>query len=117
MKKIAFSVFIIAVLLVGSISTVFAAPDKFVGINVVLNTSVNDAVLAELETHGKVVDVLYEIDALTMKVRESELAAVQALPFVAAANPDAERNGAPVDTVAAEDFMNGINTFLLLFQR
>jgi subtilisin family serine protease len=30
---------------------------------------------------------------------------------VAAANPDAERNGAPVDTVAATDFMDGLSTW------
>ncbi len=111
MKKIVFSVFIIAVLLVGSFTTAFAAPDKLIGINVVLNTSINDVVLTELGTHGKVIDVLYEINALTMKVRESELPAVQALPFVASANPDAERNGAPVDTVSATDFMDGLSTW------
>lgn len=30
---------------------------------------------------------------------------------MAAANPDAVRNGSPVDTVAATDFGNGINTW------
>ena len=49
-------------------------------------------------------DVVYEIKAVTMQVRAGDLATIQALPYVAAANPDAMRNGAPVDTVAATDF-------------
>ncbi|HSH10006.1 MAG TPA: S8 family serine peptidase, partial [Oceanipulchritudo sp.] len=61
--------------------------------------------------YGRVRDVIYEIDALTMQIRESDLAAVQKLPFVAAANPDAERNGGPFDTVPIEDFLVGITTW------
>lgn len=56
-------------------------------------------------------DVVYSINALTMRVRSSELGAIQALPYVAAANPDAARNGSPIDTVSATDFSNGISTW------
>jgi subtilisin family serine protease len=52
-----------------------------------------------------------EIRALTMQVRVSELAVIRALPYVAAANPDAVRHAAPIDAVSAEDFMNGMNTW------
>ena len=76
-----------------------------------LNTDVSDSILTDLGTHGKVRDVVYEIDAVTMQVRTSELAAIQQLPYVASANPDAVRNGAPVDTVSVTDFSDGLSTW------
>lgn len=88
-----------------------AGNNKTIAINVVLNTDVTNAILVELGTHGKIQDVVFEIDALTMKVRESELAAVRALPYVAAANPDATRNAAPIDTIVANNFLNGLSTW------
>ena len=103
--------FLVAVMLLISTLPVAAAATGTIGINVVLNTDITDAILADLGTHGKVRDLIYEIDALTMQVKAAELPAIQALPYVAAANPDAERNGAPVDTVAATDFLNGLNTW------
>ncbi len=111
MKKIVFSFIMIVAVLMSSASTVVAAPDQYIGVNVVLNTDINDDILTELGKHGKVQKLLVEIDALTMRVRESQLDALRALPFVAAANPDAERNGAPIDTVAASDFADGLNTW------
>lgn len=42
-----------------------------------------------------------------------DLSKIQSLPYVVAANSDAERNGAPVDTVAATDFMDGLSTWNL----
>jgi len=111
MKKILFSLFMVVALVLGSTTTAFAAPDKLIGVNVVLNTDLNDEILVELGTHGKVRDLIPAIDALTMQVRESKLDTIRALPFVAAANPDAVRNGAPVDTVAATDFMDGLSTW------
>jgi subtilisin family serine protease len=82
-----------------------------IGVNVVLNTDLNDEILVELGTHGKVRDLIPAIDALTMQVRESKLDTIRALPFVDSVNPDAVRNGAPVDTVAATDFMDGLSTW------
>ncbi len=41
----------------------------------------------------------------------SELSAIQALPYEAAANPDAGRLGPLVDTVLVEDFANGLSTW------
>jgi subtilisin family serine protease len=111
MKKILFSLFMVVALVLGSTTTAFAAPDKLIGVNVVLNTDLNDEILVELGTHGKVRDLIPAIDALTMQVRESKLDTIRALPFVAAANPDAVRNGAPVDTVVATDFMDGLSTW------
>lgn len=48
---------------------------------------------------------------VTMQARANKLAAIQALPYVAAANPDAERHGGPIDTVSATDFSDGLSTW------
>ncbi len=112
MRKIIFYTLIIVAILISNVSYAFAGPgNNQIGINVVLNTDISSTILAQLGSYGKVNDVLYEIDALTMKIAERNLATIQALPFVAAANPDAVRNGAPVDTVAATDFMDGLSTW------
>ena len=103
---------ILIVVLVFNFQTADAASSKsMIGINVLLNTDITDGILADLGVHGKVKDVLYEIDAISMQVRSGELDVIRQLPFVAAANPDAERHGAPVDTVAVTDFMDGLSTW------
>ena len=43
--------------------------------------------------------------------KRDQLPAIQALPFVAAATPDAVRNARPVDVVAATNFTNGFSTW------
>jgi hypothetical protein len=88
-----------------------AAADKLIGINVVLNTHVTSAILADLGARGKVRDVVPELDAVTMQVAESQLPVIRGLSYVAGANPDAERQGAPVDTVSATNFSNGLSTW------
>jgi len=82
-----------------------------IGINVLLNTEVTDAILADLGDYGRVRDVLYKINAVTVVAKADQLPAIQALPFVAAANPDQERQGKPVDGVAIEDFSGGLSTW------
>jgi subtilisin family serine protease len=84
-----------------------------IGINVVLNTDVTRAILADLGSHGKVRDVIYEINAVTLQAPFEELDVIRALSYVAAANPDAVRTGAPIDTVPVEDFSNGLSTWNL----
>jgi subtilisin family serine protease len=89
-----------------------AAPgSRQIGVNVLLNTDPSPAVLAQLGAHGTVREVLEEIGAVTLRTTESQLDDVRALPFVLAANPDAERKGAPIDTVSATHFANGISTW------
>jgi hypothetical protein len=39
------------------------------GVNVLLNTSITDSILKDLGSRGKVRDVVYEINALTMQIR------------------------------------------------
>ncbi len=111
MKRFLFGVLLIVALLATNMSVTTAAPEKKIGINVVLNTAVTDAILAELGQHGKVLDVVYEINALTMRVAESKLETIRSLPYVAAANPDTGRLGAPIDTVPVEDFTDGLSTW------
>jgi len=79
--------------------------------DVLLDTDVTSAILADLETHGRVRDVVAEIRAVTMQASADALPAIRALPHVAAASPDAERKGSPVDTVAFTDMANGLNTW------
>jgi subtilisin family serine protease len=88
-----------------------SAQQRHIGINVLLNTDINDQILSDLSTHGAVLNTLPAIDSVTMRVAESQLAAIKAKPYVEAANPDAERKGSPVDTVSASDLGDGINTW------
>jgi subtilisin family serine protease len=90
------------------------APDnKTIGINVLLNTDISEEVLADLSTYGKVTDVIPEINAVFMQARARDLSAIQALPYVKAANPDAVRQGRQIDTVPVEDFGDGLSTWNL----
>ena len=87
--------------------------DQNIGINVLLSGPPTDAQLAELGAFGNVTGRLIEINAVFMHARESALPSIQALSFVVAANPDADRQGSPVDVVAASNFANGINMWNL----
>lgn len=83
------------------------------GINVALKTPVTKTLLADLGKYGTVNKVLDKINAVTMKVTAGNLATIQKLAYVSAANPDAVRNGAPIDAVSATDFTDGISTWNL----
>ena len=85
--------------------------NRMIGVNVVLKQDIDRALLADIARYGKVRDVIYQIDALTLQAREADLPAIRALPYVAAANPDAVRSGSPIDTVAATDFEDGLSTW------
>ncbi len=113
MKRAAILALLLAVLTGGVFVSGAGAPDKMIGVNVMLKTDITKAVLTEIERFGKVRDQIPAIRALTMQARASELASIQALPFVASASPDAERNGSPVDTVAVTNFANGLSTWNL----
>jgi hypothetical protein len=82
-----------------------------IGINVVLKSAITDAARAQLAAYGRINDEVPEINALTMRIASGDLAAVQSLPIVAAAAPDAVRNGVPVDAVPSADFTTGISTW------
>ncbi|MGH7703690.1 MAG: S8 family peptidase, partial [Gemmatimonadales bacterium] len=82
-----------------------------IGINVLLQAPVTSEQLAELNSIGTVRDQMPEINALTMQIKSGNLAVVQALPYVVAANPDAERNAKPIDAVSLADFAGGLSTW------
>lgn len=111
MKKIIY--LLIATLLICMLSIpVFAeSGNSSIGINVLLNQDINDDILTELGTHGKVLNTMYEINALTMRIKSGDLENIKTLPYVAAANPDAERNGSPVNTVPVTNMANGLSTW------
>lgn len=95
-----------------ALSNVAVAQTKgMIGINVLLKTDVTKAILTDLGTHGTVRGVLAEIKAVTVQAKASELAAIQALPYVASANPDAERKAGPISATAVTDFSAGISTW------
>ena len=110
MKRAA-ALVVAAVLVVGGALLSGAPQDRMIGVNVVLKGGITKAALAELGRFGRIRDEIPALKAVTMQARESELAAIQALPVVAWAGPDAERKGAPVDTVEAGDFADGINSW------
>jgi len=110
MKRAA-ALVVMAMLLAGGVFVLGAPQDKMIGVNVVLKTGITKAALAELERFGRVRDEIPALKAVTMQARASELASIQALPFVASASPDAERKGSPVDTVEATNFRDGLSTW------
>jgi subtilisin family serine protease len=110
-KRVWITVLVIALVLFSSVPAAAASPKQMIGINVMLNTGITNTILTDLGKRGTVRDVVYEINALTMQIRSGDLAAIQSLPYVAAANPDAARNGAPVDTVSVTNFANGLSTW------
>jgi hypothetical protein len=61
-----------------------------IGINVLLNQPVTDSILQNLGTHGQVLDVISQINGVTLRAQSSELSTIQTLPYVAGANPDAQ---------------------------
>ncbi len=110
-KRLMITILVLVVLLFNNGSVAAAGNNQKIGINVLLNTAITDPLLTDLGKHGAVRDVVLEINAVTMQARASELSVIQALPYVLAANPDATRNGAPVDTVAVTDFTGGLSTW------
>jgi subtilisin family serine protease len=90
-----------------------APGSRMIGINVVLRHDITPAVLSDIAKYGKVRDVMRPLDALTLQAPAANLAAIRALPYVEAANPDAVRYGSPVDTVDVTDFGHGLSTWNL----
>lgn len=105
------AIFVLVLATPPSTVPVSAAQNATIGINVVLNTDVTPAVLEDLGRFGTVLDTFEGLDAVHMRGRQADLPAIRALTYVAAAGPDAERKGSPVDTVPVSDFTDGISTW------
>src|SRR2546426_6912054 len=84
-------------------------PQATIGINVLLKGPATAAQLAELNTLGTVTDEIPELNALLMAAKAGNLPLIQALSYVAGANPDAERSDAPLDVLAVSDFTGGLH--------
>jgi subtilisin family serine protease len=83
-------------------ATVGQAQNQMIGINVLLNQPPSNNILQDLGAHGQVLDVIPQINAVTLRARSSELSTIQSLAYVAGANPDAQ-----VDDL--DDFSDGTN--------
>jgi len=92
-------------------STSGSVTSGFIGINVILKAPATAADRIELATYGHLMDEIPELNAIRVKAKADQLVAIQALPFVEAASPDAERNARPVDAVSATNFANGLSTW------
>src|SRR6478735_1396562 len=77
-----------------------ASSSGTIGINVILKAPATADNRTELAKYGTLMDEIAELNAIRVKAKADQLPAIQALPFVAAASPDAERNAKPVDAVA-----------------
>jgi subtilisin family serine protease len=75
---------------------------QMIGINVLLNQPPSDSVLQDLGAHGQVLDVIPQINGVTLRARSSDLSTIQRLPYVAGANPDTQG-------YAESDFSAGTN--------
>jgi len=113
MKKVSIFAIILIVLCMLSIPALAESNNSTIGVNVLLNTEITDEILSDLEAHGNVLDVIYEINALTMKLNSQDLDNLRNLPYVDVANPDAQRKGAPIDTVQADSMIDGLSTWNL----
>src|SRR4051794_33094 len=95
----------------GLFSTSPAFGEAAIGINVLFKGAITQQNLNDLAKYGTVLDTVTAIKLVTMKSTASQLPAIRSRSYVAAATPDAERKGSPVDTVAASNFANGMSTW------
>jgi subtilisin family serine protease len=84
-----------------------ASTNGTIGINVILKAPATAANRTELAKYGNLMDEIADLNAIRLNGKASNLDAIRALPFVAAATPDAERNATPIDAVAVTDFVDG----------
>src|SRR5918912_987206 len=78
----------------------FASTNGTIGINVILKAPATSANRTELAKYGTLLDEIPELNAIRVRAKATQLPAIQALPFVAAARPDPERNAKPIYAVS-----------------
>lgn len=84
-----------------------------VGINVLLKAKPTSAVLSDLSRYGNIRSVMRSINAVTLRGPAANIRIIRGKSYVKAVGQDAIRTAIPIDTVEAEDFANGINTWNL----
>jgi subtilisin family serine protease len=80
------------------------AQEQMIGINVLLNQPPSESILQDLGAQGQVLDVLPQINGVTLSAQASELSAIQALPYVEGANPDSQGDLASDFSGGADDW-------------
>jgi subtilisin family serine protease len=89
-----------------------AASQASSGVAVLLRGAPTDAILADLATIGPVLDVIPQLDAVTMRATAADLPAIRAKSYVADASLDVEVRVAPVHpTDATSDFAGGLSSW------
>src|SRR5687768_6318943 len=83
------------------LGTVSAHAEAAIGINVLFKSAITQQNLNDLGRYGTVLETVPAIKLVTMRSTASQLPAIRGRSYVAAANPDAQRNGSPIDGVAA----------------
>jgi subtilisin family serine protease len=79
---------------------------------VLLRGAPTDAILADLATIGPVLDVIPQLDAVTMRATAADLPAIRAKSYVEDASLDVEVRAAPVHpTDATSDFAGGLSSW------
>jgi len=111
LTKCTFIIVLAATMLITTTSAFAQA--RQAGLNILLNTEVNDGIIDDLDKIGKVLNEYRQIGALHMRAPEDKIPEIEALSFVEAVSTDAERYGRPVDTVDVEDFADGLSTWNL----
>jgi subtilisin family serine protease len=82
-----------------------SADSTKIGVNVLLKSAATSETLAGLAEHGEVIDEIPELHAVMLRTVESEIPAIEALSYVAGANPDRERSlSGSSDDVEVPDF-------------
>jgi subtilisin family serine protease len=87
-----------------------ASATRTIGVNVLLKSASTDAIVADLNTIGTVLDLIPQLKALTMRATAANLAAIQAKPYVASATEDARVAALPQPPQPVEvpdDFAGG----------
>lgn len=112
MKRKWFALLLVAILLMVNVVGVQAKPQK-IAVNVLFSETPTADMLKALGKFGKVGNPFEVIPAVSLVTTTDQLDAIRALPYVVAANPDAERSIAPLPGVQVEDFTEGIVTWNL----
>jgi hypothetical protein len=89
----------------------FASVTGSIGINVILKAPATAANRAELAKYGTLLDEIPELNAIRLRAKAEKLASIQALRFVKAATPDAERTAIPIVDVEVLDFADGMSSW------
>lgn len=79
-----------------------ASASATVRLNVILKSPATASSRAELSQYGTIFDEVVRLNAVLMKAKSSQAAAIAKLPFVQSVGEDAERDIGPIDLIPAD---------------